>query len=131
MPLFICMTIVCKLPISSSVVHAHLIWWRYDWEKEGSTHIYFFFWHQETGTIYTHHQKSVIVDADAGNNRRKIVTFVGGLDLCKGRYDTPKHQIFSTLQTIHKEDFHNPNFTVRFYLVFLYCLCFPRARISI
>ncbi|KAL8520376.1 hypothetical protein ACS0TY_011055 [Phlomoides rotata] len=66
---------------------------------------------QETGKIYTHHQKSVIVDADAGNNRRKIISFVGGLDLCKGRYDTQKHQLFSTLQTVHKEDFHNPNFT--------------------
>ncbi|GER30383.1 phospholipase D [Striga asiatica] len=66
---------------------------------------------QETGTIYTHHQKSVIVDADAGNFRRKIVAFVGGLDLCVGRYDTPKHSIFSTLETVHKDDFHNPNFT--------------------
>ncbi|CAI9755398.1 unnamed protein product [Fraxinus pennsylvanica] len=66
---------------------------------------------QETGTIYTHHQKSVIVDADAGNFRRKIIAFVGGLDLCKGRYDTPKHPIFSTLQTVHKDDYHNPNFT--------------------
>ncbi|CAA2980003.1 phospholipase D beta 1-like [Olea europaea subsp. europaea] len=66
---------------------------------------------QETGTIYTHHQKSVIVDADADNYRRKIVAFVGGLDLCKGRYDTPKHPIFSTLQTVHKDDYHNPNFT--------------------
>ncbi|KAL0373168.1 UNVERIFIED_CONTAM: Phospholipase D beta 1 [Sesamum calycinum] len=66
---------------------------------------------QETGTIYTHHQKSVIVDADAGNYRRKIIAFVGGLDLCKGRYDTQKHPIFRTLQTVHKDDYHNPNFT--------------------
>ncbi|KAL1547558.1 Phospholipase D beta 1 [Salvia divinorum] len=65
---------------------------------------------QETGTIYTHHQKTVIVDASAGNNRRKIIAFVGGLDLCKGRYDTPQHPIFSTLLTIHKDDYHNPNF---------------------
>ncbi|KZV45306.1 phospholipase PLDb1 [Dorcoceras hygrometricum] len=65
---------------------------------------------QETGTIYTHHQKSVIVDADAGNYRRKIVAFVGGLDLCKGRYDTQQHPLFRTLQTVHKDDFHNPNF---------------------
>ncbi|KAG6428707.1 hypothetical protein SASPL_112963 [Salvia splendens] len=65
---------------------------------------------QETGTIYTHHQKSVIVDVVAGNNRRKIMAFVGGLDLCKGRYDTPQHPIFSTLLTVHKDDYHNPNF---------------------
>nr|VDD41263.1 unnamed protein product [Brassica oleracea] len=66
---------------------------------------------REVGTIYTHHQKNVIVDADAGANRRKIVAFVGGLDLCDGRYDTPQHPLFRTLQTIHKDDFHNPTFT--------------------
>ncbi|RAL44428.1 hypothetical protein DM860_011705 [Cuscuta australis] len=65
----------------------------------------------ETGTIYTHHQKTVIVDADAGSYRRNIIAFVGGLDLCKGRYDTPNHPIFSTLHTVHKDDYHNPNFT--------------------
>ncbi|XVE57804.1 hypothetical protein DITRI_Ditri04bG0119300 [Diplodiscus trichospermus] len=66
---------------------------------------------QETGTIYTHHQKTVIVDADAGNNKRKITAFVGGLDLCKGRYDTPNHPLFRTKETVHKDDFHNPCFT--------------------
>ncbi|CAI9784517.1 unnamed protein product [Fraxinus pennsylvanica] len=65
---------------------------------------------EETSTIYTHYQKSVIVNADAGNYRRKIIAFVGGLDLCKGRYVAPKHQIFSTLQTVHKDDYHNHNF---------------------
>ncbi|XP_062200373.1 phospholipase D gamma 1-like [Phragmites australis] len=65
---------------------------------------------QETGTIFTHHQKTVIVDADAGNYRRKIIAFVGGLDLCGGRYDTPWHPLFRSLQTVHKEDYHNPNF---------------------
>uniref|UniRef100_A0A804NRD1 phospholipase D n=1 Tax=Zea mays TaxID=4577 RepID=A0A804NRD1_MAIZE len=67
---------------------------------------------QETGTILTHHQKTVILDADAGNHRRKIVAFMGGLDLCGGRYDTPKHTLFRTLQTFHKEDYYNPNFAV-------------------
>ncbi|KAG7998257.1 hypothetical protein I3843_01G249800 [Carya illinoinensis] len=66
---------------------------------------------REVETIYTHHQKTVIVDADAGNNRRKIIAFVGGLDLCDGRYDTPQHPIFRTLQTVHKEDYHNPTYT--------------------
>lgn len=66
---------------------------------------------QEVGTIYTHHQKTVIVDADAGNYKRKIIAFVGGLDLCNGRYDTPEHSLFRTLKTVHKEDFRNPNFT--------------------
>lgn len=62
----------------------------------------------------------MIVDADAGNNWRKIVAFVGGLDLCDGRYDTPDHPIFRTLKTLHKDDYHNPTFTVIFnYSVFL------------
>jgi phospholipase D1/2 len=68
--------------------------------------------YQEVETIYTHHQKTVIVDADAGNSRRKITAFVGGLDLCDGRYDTPQHHIFRTLQTVHKDDYHNPTYTV-------------------
>ncbi|KAL0331337.1 UNVERIFIED_CONTAM: Phospholipase D beta 1 [Sesamum angustifolium] len=66
---------------------------------------------QETGTIYTHHQKSVVVDVEAHNHKRKLIAYVGGLDLCKGRYDTPHHTLFSTLETIHKDDFHQPNFT--------------------
>ncbi|KAH7849966.1 hypothetical protein Vadar_025728 [Vaccinium darrowii] len=66
---------------------------------------------REVGTIYTHHQKTVIVDADAGNNRRRIIAFVGGLDLCNGRYDTPQHPIFRSLQTLHKDDYHNPTYT--------------------
>ncbi|KAK3194923.1 hypothetical protein Dsin_026233 [Dipteronia sinensis] len=66
---------------------------------------------KEVGTIYTHHQKSVIVDADAGNNYRKIIAFVGGLDLCDGRYDTPDHPVFRTLETVHKDDYHNPTYT--------------------
>ncbi|XP_076958556.1 phospholipase D gamma 1-like [Bidens hawaiensis] len=65
---------------------------------------------QEAEKIYTHHQKTVIVDVDAGNNRRRIMAFVGGLDLCVGRYDTPSHPIFSTLQTLHKDDYHQPNY---------------------
>ncbi|KAJ4956605.1 hypothetical protein NE237_013388 [Protea cynaroides] len=66
---------------------------------------------QEVGAIYTHHQKTVIVDAEAGYNKRKIIAFVGGLDLCDGRYDTPRHDLFRTLQTVHRDDYHNPNFT--------------------
>ncbi|GFY92407.1 phospholipase D beta 1 [Actinidia rufa] len=62
-------------------------------------------------TIYTHHQKTVIVDADAGDNRRRIIAFLGGLDLCDGRYDTQQHPIFRTLETVHKDDYHNPTYT--------------------
>ncbi|XP_044502403.1 phospholipase D beta 2-like [Mangifera indica] len=73
---------------------------RHSWAKQ-----------KEVGTIYTHHQKTVIVDADAGNNRRKIIAFVGGLDLCDGRYDNPHHPIFRSLETLHMDDYHNPTFT--------------------
>ena len=54
----------------------------------------------------------MIVDADAGNNRRRIISFIGGLDICDGRYDTPQHPIFRTLQTTHVDDYHNPTFAV-------------------
>lgn len=74
--------------------------------------LHFCIWLQEVGTIYTHHQKTVLVDADAGHSKRKIIAFVGGLDLCLGRYDTPEHPIFRTLQTVHKEDNRNPTFSV-------------------
>ncbi|KAI3713377.1 hypothetical protein L1987_71954 [Smallanthus sonchifolius] len=65
---------------------------------------------KDAETIYSHNQKTVIVDADAGIKRR-IMAFVGGLDLCVGRYDTPEHSLFSTLNTLHKDDYHNPNYT--------------------
>lgn len=68
---------------------------------------------QDAETIYSHNQKSVIVDADAGIKRR-IMAFVGGLDLCEGRYDTPEHSLFNTLTTLHKDDYYNPNYTVSF-----------------
>ncbi|KAI7727030.1 LOW QUALITY PROTEIN: hypothetical protein M8C21_019873, partial [Ambrosia artemisiifolia] len=63
--------------------------------------------------IYTHHQKTVIVDTDAGYGKRRILAFVGGLDLCDGRYDSPQHPLFRTSQTVHANDFHNPTFTVK------------------
>ena len=56
----------------------------------------------------------MVVDAEAGNNRRKIVAFVGGLDLCDGRYDTPEHPLFRTLQKEHLDDYHNPCLQVIF-----------------
>ena len=64
-----------------------------------------------TGT-YTHHQKSVIVDApnmNFGDTGRKLVAYVGGLDLTGGRWDTPNHELFSTLLKEHLEDFRNSN----------------------
>lgn len=67
---------------------------------------------QVVGTLFTHHQKCVIVDSQAHGNNRKITAFIGGLDLCDGRYDTPEHRILSDLDTVYKDDYHNPTFSV-------------------
>ena len=71
-----------------------------------------FFFHQVVGTLFTHHQKCVILDSQAAGNNRKITAFIGGLDLCDGRYDTPEHRLFKDLDTVFKKDFHNPTFPV-------------------
>ncbi|KAJ1419990.1 Phospholipase D/Transphosphatidylase [Sesbania bispinosa] len=62
------------------------------------------------GTLFTHHQKCVLVDTQASGNNRKITAFIGGLDLCDGRYDTPDHRLFDDLDTVFENDFHNPTF---------------------
>jgi phospholipase D1/2 len=62
--------------------------------------------------MITHHQKIVVVDHEMPgkhSDRRRIVSFVGGLDLCDGRYDTQFHSLFRTLDTAHHKDFHQPN----------------------
>ncbi|KFK29154.1 hypothetical protein AALP_AA7G096000 [Arabis alpina] len=66
---------------------------------------------QVVGTLFTHHQKCVIVDTQASGNNRKITAFIGGLDLCDGRYDTPEHTLFKGLDTIYQGDYHNPTFS--------------------
>lgn len=66
---------------------------------------------QVVGTLFTHHQKCVIVDSQASGNNRKITAFIGGLDLCDGRYDTPEHRLFRDLDTVFQDDYHNPTFS--------------------
>ncbi|XP_057768087.1 phospholipase D alpha 1-like [Salvia miltiorrhiza] len=64
------------------------------------------------GTMFTHHQKTVVVDAampGTGDETRRLVSFVGGIDLCDGRYDTQFHSLFRTLATAHHDDFHQGN----------------------
>ncbi|GAV87053.1 C2 domain-containing protein/PLDc domain-containing protein/PLD_C domain-containing protein [Cephalotus follicularis] len=68
----------------------------------------------QISTMFTHHQKIVVVDHEmpsGGSQMRRIVSFVGGIDLCDGRYDSPFHSLFRTLDTAHHDDFHQPNFT--------------------
>ncbi|MCO5557357.1 hypothetical protein L7F22_010920 [Adiantum nelumboides] len=87
----------------------------------------------ETRMMFTHHQKTVVVDMEdeevkskeikdapdcdsdiidaCSNKRRRLAAFVGGIDLCDGRYDTQTHSLFHTLGTsAHKDDFHQTNF---------------------
>ncbi|XP_054782042.1 phospholipase D alpha 1-like [Prosopis cineraria] len=68
----------------------------------------------QISTMFTHHQKIVVVDNElpgrGSSSKRRIVSFVGGLDLCDGRYDTAFHSLFRTLDTAHHDDFHQPNF---------------------
>ncbi|EYU38375.1 hypothetical protein MIMGU_mgv1a0212841mg, partial [Erythranthe guttata] len=59
------------------------------------------------------HQKCVITDTKGHENNRKITVFLGGLDLCDGRYDTPDHRLYNDLDTVFKDDYHNPTFSVR------------------
>jgi len=65
------------------------------------------------GTMFTHHQKTIIVDAavpGSSSGQRRILSFVGGIDLCDGRYDNQHHSLFRTLNGVHNKDFHQPNF---------------------
>lgn len=54
----------------------------------------------------------MLLDTQASGNNRKITAFIGGLDLCDGRYDTPQHRIFKDLDTVFEGDYHQPTFPV-------------------
>ena len=42
-----------------------------------------------------------------GETRKlRRICFIGGLDMCDGRYDSHGHSLFHTLATVHTEDFH-------------------------
>ena len=58
---------------------------------------------------YTHHQKTIICDApcDEQSEDRRLVAFVGGLDITDGRYDTPEFPLYATINTLHAGDFYS------------------------
>lgn len=65
--------------------------------------------HPKAPPLFSHHQKTITVDTRSHINpsNREIMSFVGGLDLCDGRYDTEKHSVFHTLNTeSHCRDFY-------------------------
>lgn len=62
--------------------------------------------------LFTFHEKLVITDIESPAGR-ELVAFCGGLDLTYGRWDTPDHSLFRTLDNEHKDDFHNGCFDVK------------------
>lgn len=68
--------------------------------------------HHKFPTLFAHHQKTITLDTRVHNSisDREIMSFVGGLDLCDGRYDTEQHSLFHTLNTeSHCYDFYQTN----------------------
>lgn len=68
--------------------------------------------HNKFPTIFSHHQKTITVDTKCSISprEREIMSFIGGLDLCDGRYDTEQHSLFHTLNTeSHCNDFYQTN----------------------
>ena len=60
------------------------------------------------GTCYTHHQKTVICDAEGSDpDRRRVVAFIGGIDITDGRYDTPEFPLWRSINHEHVGDFYN------------------------
>ncbi|WCJ39558.1 phospholipase D alpha 4 [Euphorbia peplus] len=66
--------------------------------------------HHKFPTLFAHHQKTITLDTRAHNSLnsdREIMSFIGGLDLCDGRFDTEQHSLFQTLnQEPHCNDFY-------------------------
>jgi len=61
-------------------------------------------------TLYTHHQKTVVCDIplteEDESDARRLVGFVGGVDITNGRYDNPTFPLFKTLFSKHAGDFY-------------------------
>lgn len=47
-----------------------------------------------TGKFWSHHQKFIVMDYDIGDGKKGLRAFIGGLDLAKGRFDWPDHELF-------------------------------------
>nr|GMC70887.1 phospholipase D alpha 4 [Ipomoea batatas] len=64
--------------------------------------------HHKLPSCFAHHQKTITVDTrKPGSSGREIMSFLGGLDLFDGRYDTEQHSLFHTLNAeSHCYDFY-------------------------
>ncbi|KAH1240193.1 hypothetical protein AAZX31_07G009700 [Glycine max] len=65
--------------------------------------------HHMFPTLFAHHQKTITVDTKAPKSvgDRELMSFLGGLDLCDGRYDSEQHSLFQTLiRESHCYDFY-------------------------
>ncbi|KAL6972727.1 Phospholipase D alpha 4 [Sarracenia purpurea var. burkii] len=65
--------------------------------------------HHKFPTLFAHHQKTITMDTrgHTPSSNHEITSFIGGLDLCDGRYDTEEHSLFRTLNTeAHCHDFY-------------------------
>ncbi|KZV27159.1 phospholipase D epsilon-like [Dorcoceras hygrometricum] len=65
--------------------------------------------HNKFPTAFAHHQKTITADTCVlpSSSNRDIKSFLGGFDLCDGRYDTEEHSLFRTLNTeSHCYDFY-------------------------
>ena len=49
--------------------------------------------------LWSHHEKSVIIDQKVG--------FMGGLDICYGRWDTPEHSLTNVNDNWNGADYTN------------------------
>ena len=62
----------------------------------------------QISTMFTHHQKLISVDVECAphSDARKVVSFIGGIDVCDGRFDDQRHSLFRTLKAEHSRDFY-------------------------
>ncbi|MED6217523.1 hypothetical protein PIB30_018537 [Stylosanthes scabra] len=78
--------------------------------------------HHKFPTLFSHHQKTITLDTkkspnsnynddnDGEDDEKELMSFLGGIDLCEGRYDTEQHSLFHTLiRESHCYDFYQPN----------------------
>ena len=68
--------------------------------------------------LCSHHQKGVIVDMQASDDTRKITTFIGGLDLRDGRYDTLDLRLFRDRYTAYQNNYRNATLPVSIYYLY-------------